>query len=304
MKLRLLALLIGVLVHVPGDARPDALNLRPARQPGDAYRLSVQVDTRNEASTGGGAESAFGEEVVLDYRADVLIRALDRHGRVVREHHQDVSLSFERPHESGSLFKEGVGFEVRRESDLRLFVDERRVDRRIEQVVAEVLDRQFEYSLESAMIVPPENAEVGDSWPLDRSLTRRFLLSHGVEPLDLEVGGTARLLREPDPGRPGAHLLAIVYEVPEFQFRPREMPERASVLTSRGSLEGRVLIAPGSSPGPVSARSSLALEVQGETTQRGTTAEDETRTPWSLERRVTITTSLESYEPPGASAIP
>lgn len=261
----------------------ETLVLRPRYQPGDRYDLSLRVATRTDAATGSTRATRWSEDVVLDYRASVEILDVDESGRPLRERHEDVVLTFERPGEIGSLFEPGTDYEVRRSdgSDVRIFVRGQRVDPKAERVLAAVLEAQFEYSLEPRLLAPAGPVSVGDTWTLDSKLAGRFLRARGVRVLQMAAPATATLERSGDP----TSSLVIQYRIPLAWFEWEDMPVKARPSSSEGVFEGSVRVA-AAGRAPLVASSTLALQASGVPSRRaGPRWTAATRAvPWSLER--------------------
>jgi len=278
-----IAVLVAFLSVIGLPAAPaaaDALELRPRLQPGSTYPLSLRVDTRTEASSSGEAGSSHAEDVRLHYRASVTVIAVDGDGRPVRELHEGVSLTYERPDETGSLFKPGAAFEVRREGAIEIHVGRDRLPPRAEKAVADVLAKQFEYTLEPALLAPARGVEVGDSWTPDASLVRRYLLSRGVRVLELGEEASATLRRaSADEGGDG---LVIEYRIPIERFELREMPRQVELGRTDAALTGWVQLAADAAAPPVAALSRLVLDLNG------TSNASPRAHPWSLRSTETV----------------
>ncbi len=172
---RLLAALVAVLVlSVAGVASAEEIALKPRYEPGDSYVLSLQTTTQTAVRSKSTRRKPFDEDVRLEYGARVVVLEIDGHGRPVRERHEEVRLAFTRPGEAGSLFAEHAAFEVRRGGDgeIRLFANEKRVERAIEKIVADLLASQFEYlaraPCSSTPVTRSRSANPGswtDPWP-------------------------------------------------------------------------------------------------------------------------------------------
>ena len=180
---RSFAALVAILVlSVAGVASAEEIALKPRYQPGDSYVLSLQTTTQTAVRSKSARRKPFDEDVQLEYGARVVVLEIDAHGRPVRERHEEVRLAFARPGEAGSLFAEHAVFEVRRGGDgeIRLFANEKRVERAVEKIVADLLASQFEYSLGPVLFDPGHPVAIGESWELDRSVARRFLRDRGM----------------------------------------------------------------------------------------------------------------------------
>jgi hypothetical protein len=253
----------------------EEIVLRPRRRPGDAYRLSLSVATRTEAASRAAEGRSSEEDVRLLYNASVVVLEVDAAGRPVRERHDGVRLTFERPGETGSLFGRDASYEVRRgdDGDVRLYVRDRRVDREVEKIVAEILASQLEHGLEARLIDPGRPVAVGESWELDPALARRFLDERGVRVLAFAGAPSATLERGVD--EDDLDQLAIRYSIPIAWCEPTRLPANARAGESEGRFEGLVRLASG--PGEPASRSSrLRFRVQGITGAASGA--------WSLER--------------------
>lgn len=280
MRTRRLALFALAISCAPASARAEELSLRSRLRPGDSYRLSLSVLTQTEASARGPGAESFDETVRLQYRAGVTVLEVDAEERPVREQHRGVSLTFERPGDSGPLFQEPVSFEVRRKERLEIFAGNERLDARLEKPMADVLEKQFEYTLEPALVDPGRAVEVGESWAPSEDLARRFLLSRGVRVLAFGDGAVATLRRAP--GNDGTTGLVVDYSIPIARLELLRMPDHAEAARSEGVLDGQIRLA--SEPGtpPVSTKSSLTLDLSG---LSRTAAQS---MPWSLRSSVTV----------------
>jgi hypothetical protein len=281
-------------ILVAGGAAGEEILLLPRRQPGDVHRLSLAVTTRTEAGNAAGHE--VDEDVRLTYDALVVVLAVDEMGRPVRERHEGVRLAFERPGESGSLLKPGTTWVVHRASDLRILVDGVRIEQRLERTVAEVLERQLEFTLEPATLDPRGPVDVGAPWRPDASLASRLLLGRGVRVLEFGEGATARLERgTADAGRDSR---AVSYSIPVSRFELTREPPYAEVRKSEARLEGRVRFDAGPGTPPTAWTSTLTLDMKGVSSPPGA----EVPAPWSLQSRVSVEQSVsaaESLGPPG-----
>jgi hypothetical protein len=234
------------------------------------------VDTRIDGTAPGVDGSSRAVDVRLHYRARVTVLDVDSDGHPVREFHQDVSLTFERPDESGSMFKSGTAFEVRRIEGIEIHVGRDRLPAAAEKVVVDVLAKQFDHTLEPALLAPGTGVELGDTWRPDASLARRFLLSRGIRVLELGDDPSVTMR-----GPAGAELESgsgpvIEYRIPIERFELREMPRGAEVSSSSAVLEGRVHLSAYPDRLPVSSQSQLTMTLNG-------TSSVSTKThPWGL----------------------
>ena len=284
----LLALSVG------RGASAEELALRHRYRRGESYPLLVRVSTVTDASSQGALGESVGEDVQLEYRAFVVVLEVDREGRPTRERHDGVRLTFQRPGESGSLFKEGSSYEVQRKDELRVLVGGERAEPRVEKVVAEILERQFAFTLEPAFLDPGRPVGVGESWELDASLARRFLLSRGLRNAELDGKPMATLRQRP--GEDGLAELVIDYRIPISRLELERMPPRAQTSKAEGLLEGTIRLDRGSRPSLCT--SSLSLSLNGVVSApQGTES-----VPWSLRRTVLVEqTALNEHGAPGAA---
>lgn len=257
------ALVLAVLgaLWAPRPAAAEALVLRPRLAVGSSYPLRLRVATNTEATAGGPGGSAHAEDVRLEYHASVTVLEVDGDGRPVRERHERVRLTFERPGESGSLFKEGAAFEVLRQDGIEIRLGRERFEPRVEKIVTNLLEKQFEHTLEPALLQPDEEVEVGDTWEPDSSLVRRFLMSRGVRVLEMGKDPSAALRRaSADEGGDG---LVIEYRIPIERLELREMPRNVEIARSDAVLEGWVRLPTEPGAAPPAARSRLSLSLSG-----------------------------------------
>jgi hypothetical protein len=265
------------------SAASEELVLRPRYRPADTYPLSISVVTNTEAVSAGESGESVTENVRLHYAATVVVLEVDGEGRAVREQHQDVHLGFERPGETGSFFEDGVSYEVRRLEGLEIYLGRRRVEPRIEQTVREILEKQFEHTLEPALLDPGRPVEVGESWQPEESLVRRFLLSRGIRVI--ELGGEPRATLQRIERSDGGSELVIDYQVPISRFALRDMPRHTESTRSEARLEGQVRLAAGARRLPTSCVSHLSLSMNGVSQAVPQAA------PWSLRSSVSVHTS-------------
>jgi hypothetical protein len=273
-SLPLPALLFALVLGPALAASGEQIVLDPRYSPGDSYTLSLSTTTRTEASPRGRERRIFEEDVQLDYQANVRVLEVDGEGRPVRERHENVRLTFQRPGESGSLFRPDAAYEVRREGGrIRLLRGEQKLDARVEEAVARMLDAQFEHTLGPELLDPGRAVEVGDSWELDRALSRRFLRELGIRVVGLAGPATARLERDPR----GAGLV-VHYSIPVAWFELEKMPPNARTSASEARYTGEVRL-PADRGTPVIHTTSLALRMNGVVSAPGVVR---TSLPWSL----------------------
>jgi hypothetical protein len=275
---RSFAALVAVLVlAVAGVASAEEIALKPRYQPGDSYVLSLQTTTQTAVRSKSARRKPFDEDVQLEYGARVVVLEIDAHGRPVRERHEEVRLAFARPGEAGSLFAEHAAFEVRRGGDgeIRLFANEKRVERAVEKIVADLLASQFEYSLGPVLFDPGHPVAIGESWELDRSVARRFLRERGMRVVEFEGPATATL--EQQAGAEPA--LVIRYRIAIGRWQPDETPPNSLIAASEAHVEGEVQLASGPNGQPMRHASKLAMRVNGVLTASGVAAP----VPWSFQ---------------------
>ena len=241
-------------------ALAEEIVLKPRFEPGDSYQLSLRATTSTETSLSSGAEKAFHENVQLEYKTTVEVLEVDAAGQSVRERHHDVELTFMRPEESGSLFRKAI-YQVRRSNgEIRIFVRGERVEPRVEKLIAGILGSQFEYTLGPALFDPGRPVEVGESWELDPSLTRRFLREQGLRGVELAEPATATLKLEGD-GRTRERV--IHFSIPIDRFELSELPENARTAGSRARYAGEIRLSRDPAGSPVTFSSNLDMSLQG-----------------------------------------
>jgi hypothetical protein len=261
-------------------ASPEDLLLQPRYKPGDTYNLELRVTTRTEASSKGENGEHFQEDVKLDYRASVLVVDVDENGRPTKERHRRVSLTFERPGDMGSLFKEGAAFDVERRDRVRLSLGGKPVDPKLERTVAEILEKQPEYTLEPAMLDPGRPVSVGESWELSPTLTRRFLQGRGIRTIEFGEPATATLQQRAREN--GTLERFIAYDIPIERFELTQMPPNTEASRSEASLHGEVSLADAPRSGIGSSVSELRMSLSGISTGVAR------RLPWSLRSTVVV----------------
>jgi hypothetical protein len=202
----------------------------------------------------------------------------DAEGRPVRERHEGARLVSERADDSRSLFQEGASLEVRRGpgGDVRVFSAGERVDRRVEAVVAEVLESQFEHTLAPSLFSPGRPVETGDSWELDRSLARRFLRQRGIRVVELGDSPTATLERR---GAGDDGELVIRFVIPIAWFELGSMPVNTRATRSDARFEGTIRLSSDPHRRPAVYSANLAMAMDGVVTAPGLAK----AIPWTLE---------------------
>lgn len=265
----------GFFASFAGAAHAEQIALGARYQPGDVYALSLRTTTQTAVRARG--RERHREDVTLQYQASVLVLETDAAGRPVRERHQGVKLSFERPGETGSLFRDGASFEVRRDGDgeAELFASDARLERDVEKVVGEILASQLEHGALPALLQPGRAVEVGESWELDPKGARQLLRARGMRVIDLGGAATATLAQVA--GEDGQRALAIRYRIPVSRWEPRELPANARTSESDATVEGEIRLS--SDRRPVAHTASLVRRVAGVKTASGVAAP----LPWSIE---------------------
>jgi hypothetical protein len=273
MKHAMPALLALAALAAAGSATAEELLLGPRLRPGDAYALSLAATTDTDTASPTG-KSGFRENVRVAYAATVVVLETDAGGRPTRERHEAVRLTYDRPDGAGSLFRDGASFEVRREGDgMQLFAAGERIDRRVEALVGALLETQFERGLGPVLFEPGRPVAVGETWPLDASLARRFLRERGFRVVELGAPATATLERQADE-------LVVRFAIPIAWLELDGMPANARASESDARFEGTIRLAADPSSRPTIYASRLALRVDGVVTApRFARA-----VPWTLER--------------------
>lgn len=240
-------------------ASAEEIVLRPRYHAGDVYVLALSAVKNAEMSSRGEKRRPFREDVHLRYEANVRVLETDAAGIPLRERHQDVVLSFVRPDASGSLFAEKTSYEVRRaDGEVQLFVRGERAERKLEQVVADVLESQFEYGI-GALVDPGRPVGIGESWEIEPARVRSYLHARGVEAARFDEPATATL----EPRRSDGATLVLRYRIPIASFEPSALPPNARAASSDGSLEGELLLDPAALRTPLRHSSKLALRMNG-----------------------------------------
>jgi len=268
-----LGLVLAAGLWLAGDARAQELRLAPRWQPGDAYTLSLHDTTETEASA--RRREALSERVELAYRADVEVLEVDAAGRPVREWHERVRLTAERPDGEATLFAGDASFEVRRDGrgGVRLFAVDGPVARGVERVVAPLLESHLAHGLVPALLDPGRPVGPGDRWEIPEAVARRLLRASDVRAVEVDGAPTATL--RPDPDDPG--LVSVHYRIPVARAEADAMPENLHTSRSSAVVEGRIDLA---AAGPVAHESTLLFTMDGVVRKPGVAAPF----PWSLER--------------------
>ncbi len=252
---------LAALALLGPAATAEELVLAPRYEPGDVYTLHLRATTDTEASAKAGRRDTYQEKVTLDYSATVLVLEVDERGQPTRERHGGVRLTFERPDERGSLFRDDTMFEVRRDDrgHAALFARGGRAEPEIERIVTDLLRWQFEYGVGPALFDPGRPVQVGDSWPLDPGLARRFARAQGVEVMSFSAPATATLKRD---ARAGGGLV-VAYEIPIGWFEVERMREDLRTSESEARLRGEIRLPAEPEGGPIVYSSNLALRMDG-----------------------------------------
>lgn len=248
----------------PAPGTAEEIRLRPVYEVGDVYRLSLDTTTATEAVSGGSEGRAVDETRRYEYRAEVEVLAVDARGRPVRERHDRAELDVFREAGFGPLLEEDASFEVRRDPDgaARVYFGAYRAERRLERILTGILDDQFEYSLQPALLDPGRPVEVGEHWALDQKLARELLRGMGVRVVEFGGPATATLRREPA-GPGGEPERVVAYRIPIDWFRLSGFPDDARPADSKGHLEGEIRLTGGLRGRPVSSDSRLVLDMNG-----------------------------------------
>ena len=258
-----LVVLGGSLAHA-GDLAE--LRLSPRHQVGDRFTLSLDATTHTRALSRSPATDAAGEQVRLRYDASIVILEVDDAGASLRERHEGARLRYERPDGSGSLFPDRVDYELRRRRDgsARIFIGEKRLDRRRESLITTLLASRFEATLGPALLSPDRPVVIGDSWTLDRKLAKRFLREQGLRVVDFGEPATATLEVIPDSDE---QELRIRYQIPIARFELAEMPHNTRTAMSDASYSGELRL--GAAPRHQSHVSNLVIDMNGAVVKSG-----------------------------------
>ncbi len=239
----------------------EELQLAPSYRAGDAYQLVLRSSSNTRASSRGRFGRHFRDDVRLEYRARVIV--LDtRGGLPVLEHHEQVELRFERPGDSGSLFREGTAFDVYRDEqgEVEIRIGSHRAPE-IEQVVAELLEGQLEQSVAARLFQPRRGVAMDEPWPLDPGLLGLFLREQGIESFELGGEATAVLRRVAAEDFSGH---AIDYRIPLDCVETGGMPEDSMPSEdSTAELRGSILVPEDPTQRPIVFSSGAELRVSG-----------------------------------------
>lgn len=270
-----LSLLLAAAVAATA-AGAEEIQLRARHQVGDTYALSLRTTTQTELRS--KARKPKAEDVQLAYTATVEVLETDAAGLPLRERHRDAQLRFERPDGSGSLFRDGALFEVRRDADgeIQLFAGGVRFERKVEKLVADVLAAQFEYSVAPALLQPDRPVELGEAWQLDPKIARQLLRAHDVRVVDFAGPATATIARA-DGDDPEARV--IRYRIPVSRWEPDALPENARTSASDAQVEGEIRFSTDPAGAPLEHRARLTSSLRGVVTASGVAAP----VPWRLE---------------------
>lgn len=283
----------------------EEIALRLRFEKGDHYRLALSAITDTAVYGKPGGQRSHTEAVKLDYRANVLVLEVDEEGTPTRERHDSVRLGFERPDESGQLFGSGTSYDVRRGagSEVRLFAGGQRVERRVEQIVADLLVDQFEYGPTPTLVDPGRAVQVGETWTLDPDRARELLRRSGLRVLEMGERATATLRQAgpPEGGGPGTDTdLLIEYSVPASWVRLNRMPEGARAAESEALLSGEIRVGTGHEA-MVAHTSHLRFQLAGVAGRAGA----HLNVPWRVEsskRNVQSTIRLDPMPPAALEA--
>jgi hypothetical protein len=239
---RSIALAVSLLL-LASAASAGSPTLVARQRVGDAHALSLTATTDTDALSGGPRGKRGREDVALAYEATVTVLAVDAEGRPLRERHEQVRLSYERPDGTGSLFPPGATFEVERtkRGALRIFAGERRLDRKVEKVVGALLANRIEHSLLPALLDPGRPIAPGESWTLDRGLAKRLLRERGLRVVDFgDEAATARLEGDAEDAGPRR----LHYRIPVRWLELARMPADTRTARSAATLEGELVLGP------------------------------------------------------------
>ncbi len=173
------------------------------------------------------------------------------------------SFEYQRPSESGSLFREHANFEVRRLANggVELFANDARLDRSIEKLVGEILASQFEFSSAPALFAPGRDVEVGESWELDPVLARRFLREQGARVVAFETPPTATLVERD--AADGTRERVIHYVIPVDRWEPSKAPANLVAGASDARVEGEIRLAADPGAGALAHDATRAMRAKG-----------------------------------------
>lgn len=273
---RLLVLVGLASLVIPATALAETLSLTPRFEVGDAYALTLDSVEETEAHGRGPGDRKVSEHVKLRYTAKVTVLETDASGLPVRERHDGVQMTFERPTQSGSLFQDGVSFDVVRtpEGEIQIHVGDRRATRRSERVLTQMLERQFEHSREATLIDPGRPVDVGETWELDPRQARLFLREHGIDAIELGEPPTATLTRS-DPDE-----LVVEYAIPIARLELEKMPDQARTSRSDGLFRGEIRLTDAAGSPGLEHASELEFNLSGMTPSRRPSESH----PWHLAR--------------------
>lgn len=235
--------LVASLLLLASAASAGAPTLVARHRVGDAFALSLTATTDTDTLSGGPRGGRGREDVTLAYEATVTVLAVDADGRPLRERHEQVRLTSERPDGTGSLFPPGATFEVERtpRGALHVFAGERRLDRNIEEIVADLLANRIEHGLLPALLDPGRPIAPGESWALDRGLAKRLLREQGLRVVSFgDEPATAQLVGDAEDAGPRR----LRYRIPVRWFELAHMPSGARTARSAATLEGELVLAP------------------------------------------------------------
>jgi hypothetical protein len=287
-------LLLIAFALAPAAAAEEVV-LRTPRDPGDTYRLSLEMTSESEARARTARGRSVERTLRLAYEATVVVLEVDLDGHPLREHHRDVVLRTDDGERSGSVFGPGTAFEVRREPDgVRLFVRGHPVRSDVQDVVARVLEGRLEGSREAALLEPGRRVEPGERWALDAERARGLLAARGVKVLDFDGTPEARL--EAAPGAPEERVLR--YAIPVAWFEPTErLAAHLRPGSSEARFEGEIRLAPQAGRRhrvPVSRAVRLTSRLHGGVADAPGLARS---VPWRMERSTRISQRTTAMEP-------
>jgi hypothetical protein len=257
----------------------EQIALRPGYRVGDRYAIALVTKTDTRVDARGAASKSFREKVELRYTAQVEVLEVDAAGAPLRERHEGVDLTYERPEGRQSLFAQGAVFELTRRSggSVEIRFGGERVQPQIERIVGDLLAHQSECTV-AALLDPGRPVAVGERWELDPDRVREFLRARGIQSPKLSGPSTAKL--ETGDG----DQLSLRYRIPIDQFALKDLPENSTRTDSEGSLQGELRLDGHGLHRAIAHTSALSLEIDGAVHPPGTTA----TAAWSLARSQSV----------------
>lgn len=282
-RIRPILLLLGSL-FVASAIRAEPvyrLDLHRTFQPGDVYRHSVAVARSGTASSGTSVD--FEEAPVSAsyvYRARIEVVAVDAAGLPLREIHRDASLVARDEGRRRQMLPDGTVLRVRyRRSGAEFVRDGEPMDRRLTQVMRELVPLHRKNATFAAMIEPPGPVSAGDRWEIDGEAAGRHLRPTGLRVIETGEGGYARLAGVVE--ELSGPMLEIRFALP-LAWVELDLPPNASLGESWGWYEGSYRVPlDGSSEGSV-ARTQLRFTMQGVFVRSGLLSRPR---PWEIASR-------------------